>query len=272
MRASVALRILGCVAAVAILITAGSSPAATHHAADKHKAAAKYPAIDLFDGIQAGKLQVRYIPKNVSEAQMWITNKSDAPLSVKVPEAFAAVPVLAQMFPAIGQQRQGQGQAPGQGIPGFPGPGMDQMGPTAPQREGATPDKKDKKKLPGMLDILPEAVAKMKLETLCLDHGKPDPRAAIPYEVRPIGKVSDKPELPRILEMLGRGEISHKAAQVAAWHLVDGMSWEKLAALHERTTAGSIPRYSRQDLDAAKKALAKAAESVKARPAPSKAD
>jgi len=33
-----------------------------------------------------------------------------------------------------------------------------------------------------------------------------------------------------VCKMLGRGEVTQNAAQAAAWHFTDGLSWEQLAA------------------------------------------
>jgi hypothetical protein len=33
-----------------------------------------------------------------------------------------------------------------------------------------------------------------------------------------------------VLEALGRGEIPQKVAQAAAWHVANGLTWERLAA------------------------------------------
>jgi hypothetical protein len=41
---------------------------------------------------------------------------------------------------------------------------------------------------------------------------------------------SKDPKLAVVLEALGRGEIPQKVAQAAAWHLANGLTWERLAA------------------------------------------
>ena len=54
------------------------------------------------------------------------------------------------------------------------------------------------------------------------------------------------------------GEIGHRAAQLAAWHLSNGMSWEKLAGLRTKQAIGTIPSYTKDEIAAAKKAVEKA--------------
>ena len=55
-----------------------------------------FEVVDMFQAIEDGTIEVRYIPKDATEATVWFENKSDKPLSVKLPEVFAAVPILAQ--------------------------------------------------------------------------------------------------------------------------------------------------------------------------------
>ena len=93
----------------------------------------------------------------------------------------------------------------------------------------------------GFFNIAPEATQKVKLETVCLDYGHPTPRPAMKYEIRPVAAVTDKEGLAELCELLGRREIGHRAAQLAAWHLSNGMSWEKLAGLRTKQAIGTIP-------------------------------
>ena len=51
-------------------------------------------SVEMFDGIANGDLDVKVIPKDSRQATILIENKTDKPLSVKLPDAFGAVPVL----------------------------------------------------------------------------------------------------------------------------------------------------------------------------------
>ncbi len=62
-------------------------------------------SVDLFDGMKSGDLDVKFLPKNSRDAQILVKNNTDQPLSVKLPPAFAAVPVLAQAAGAGGGAR-----------------------------------------------------------------------------------------------------------------------------------------------------------------------
>ena len=105
----------------------------------------------------------------------------------------------------------------------------------------------------------------VKVETVCLDHGNPPPRPAIKYTIQPMTAVTNKAGLAEVCEMLGRHNISHRAAQLAAWHLSNGMSWQALADLRTPQAFGSTPSYTRDEVAAAKKAVEKAVEIHKQR-------
>ena len=81
----------------------------------------------------------------------------------------------------------------------------------------------------GMMSIAPEKVARFKGATVCLEHGKKDPRPGIPYEIRPLETVTTKPGVKELLVAMGKQRLSQRAAQAAAWHLANEMSWEQLA-------------------------------------------
>ena len=52
--------------------------------------------VDVFAAMEAGEVEVKFIPKDEKEAVLLVENKTDKPLNIKMPEAFAGVPVLGQ--------------------------------------------------------------------------------------------------------------------------------------------------------------------------------
>ena len=94
----------------------------------------------------------------------------------------------------------------------------------------------------GMMYVPPEKAESVKLPTVCLDHGKAEPRPTMPYEIRPIDSVTDKPAVWELCRMLGR-RISQRVAQAAAWHLNNNMSWDQLAAKQARHIGGGGSPY-----------------------------
>ena len=53
-------------------------------------------SVEMFAAMKSGEIDVKFIPKDDREARVMFKNKTKRPLSVRLPAAFAAVPVLAQ--------------------------------------------------------------------------------------------------------------------------------------------------------------------------------
>ena len=81
----------------------------------------------------------------------------------------------------------------------------------------------------GMFNVAPGALRKLKLATVCLEHGKEDPNPRIPYVLKPIDTFTKNPEVIELCKMLGRRKIDQQSAQAAVWHLTDGLTWQELA-------------------------------------------
>jgi hypothetical protein len=200
-----------------------------------------HKTVEMFQAIEKGQLDVKLIPQNSKRCQVMIENKTDRPLNVKLPEAFAGVPVLAQNLGGGGRGGGGNNssnQSMGGGMGGMGGGGGGM----------------------GMFNIPPEKVKKFRVITVCLEHGKNEPRAAIPYEIRPIDSFTDKVEVHELCRILGSGELTQTlgseklaqaVAQVAAWHLSNNMSWQELAGKRYRFANGaSRPYFTPQELQA----------------------
>ncbi len=191
---------LGLVVAVVLVLQvplAAKTPAAQPDPAD---------AVNLFPAIEKGQIEVKVIPKDSSQLRVMIENKTDKPLTVKLPDAFAAVPILAQNAapPARNNNRnnnnnnQNQGMGGGMGgMMGGGGMGMGGMG------------------MGGMMNIAPEKVGQLKVPTVCLDYGKGEPRAAIPYAIKPIDDYTTQTGVREVCEMLGKGQVNQRVAQVS---------------------------------------------------------
>ena len=54
------------------------------------------PAANFFQAIDGGLIEVKFIAPNAQHANVLIQNKTDQVLHVKLPDAFAAVPILSQ--------------------------------------------------------------------------------------------------------------------------------------------------------------------------------
>lgn len=204
---------------IALAVIPAISSAAPAGKAKDDKAAVEIKTVELFDAMNSGDLDVKFVAKNSRDGQLIVKNNTDQPLTVKLPDAFAAVPVLAQAAAAGGNRSssrnggnrnnntQNQGVGGGFGGGGIGGGGI-----------GGG----------GAFNIAAERVAKIKVQTVCLEHGKHEPTAAIPYEIQPIESFISDPKVQEVCKILGTGEVNQHAAQAAAWHLANHMTWEQL--------------------------------------------
>jgi hypothetical protein len=220
--------ILGLSLAVAVMLVPSLAGAADQRAPKAGEYNPKNDTVEMFQAIEKGQIGVKLIAKDASQCNVMIENKTDKPLNVKLPDAFAGVPVLAQGGglgggrPPNSSSSNNKNQQGSQGMGG--GMGM------------------------GMFNVPPEKVGQFKAATVCLEHGKKEPHNS-EYEVKTIDSFTDKPAVAELCRMLGSGEINQRAAQAAAWHLNNNMTWEQLAAEHNRYADGSTkPYFSPQEL------------------------
>jgi hypothetical protein len=201
---------------VSVLVTAAQKPA------EKNAKAPSAPAtVEMFKAIADGQIVVKIIPKDSTQCNMIVENKTNQPLSVKLPDAFAGVPVLAQN--GLGGAGAAPGGHSGHSGSGNSGGGNQSFGGGSGMGGGGMGMGG------GMFNVPPEKVRQVKLPIVCLEHGKKDPKPTIPYEIRPIDSFTQKAGVKELMQMLGSGKISQRAAQAAAWHLQNGLSWEELA-------------------------------------------
>lgn len=203
-------------------------------------------SVEMFAAIKDGKIKVRLIAKDSTEANIFIENVSKKPLNVQLPEAFGAVPVLAQFGGAGGAaggaagggaMGSGQAQPMGGGMGGMGGGGMGGMGGGGMGGGG------------GFFNVPPEKKASFKVTCVCLEHGRTEPRPAINYEIRPLDTVTTKPGVFELLTLLGYGMLDQRGAQVAAWNLNNNMSFDELASKQiERLDGDSYPYFSQDEM------------------------
>src|SRR5579859_7164616 len=58
--------------------------------------------VDLFEAVDAGQVTVKLVPKDAMGGTVFIENKTDKPLNVKVPEAVIGVSINAQFGGGMG--------------------------------------------------------------------------------------------------------------------------------------------------------------------------
>ncbi len=188
--------------------------------------------IGLFEAMDAGHVDVKFIPQDARKANVLIKNLTDKPLELRLPQAFASVPVLAQGMMGGGMGGMGGGmggmggggmgggggQAGGGGMGGMGG-GMGGGGMGGGMMGGGG----------GFMRVPPERMKKVSVTTVCLEHGKPDPNPKMAYKIVPLEQFTDNARIRVVCEALGYGQVTQNTAQAAAWHIMDKMSWQQLA-------------------------------------------
>ena len=247
------------VCALGLVIGFGSILSAT--AKDETSPPAEPAVVDLFAGIDDGKVEATVIPRDSKKVTLQLKNKSDQPLTIRLPEAFAAVPVQAQFAGGGGGifgggGGNGIGQGAGQQAGGGQGGGTQGLGVAGGGQNGGVNGNGRGKRGgagagPGGLFSVPAGkVIKVKLTSVCLEYGKPEPHARNEYAVRPIEALCDKAEVVSILRSLGDGEVSQDVAQLAAWNVASGTSFEEIASLKSKLGL-QLPVYSQDAISAA---------------------
>ena len=226
--------------ACGLIVFANSQTRAAESASASSASASVSGVPDLFEAEERQLVSLRYIPNDAKSAQIIVINRTRRPLTLRLPAAFAGVPVLAQMGGMGGMGGGGnQGgfaaggigggpQTTGGGAGGMGGQGMNGMGGGGMGGGG------------GAFSIPPERSRTFRVPTVCLEYGKREPSSRMPYKLSRTETFSSDPKLAVVLESLGRGELPQKVAQAAAWHIANGLTWEKLAA-EKIDHAGGIP-------------------------------
>ncbi len=183
---------------------------------------------EFFAAMKTGQIDVKYIPKDATQANVLVKNLTDKPLTIQLPAAFAGVPIVAQGMMGGGMGGGGMGgggmgggggggQAGGGGMGGG-GMGGGGMGGGGMGGGG------------GFMRVPPERMKKIQVTTVCLEHGKKDPNPKMAYKIVPLEEFTKDPNIRVLCEALGNGMVTQNTAQAAAWHMMDGLSWDFLAA------------------------------------------
>ena len=240
------LLILGALASVmasSSLSEAGSKPSeARKPVITKPKFDPSAERVEFFKGMEDGQLETRFVPKDASGGFLLVTNTTEEPVTVDLPDAFVAVQVLKQLGGGMmggggggmggggmggGQQGGGGNQNAGGGMGGggMGGGGMGGGGMGGGQQGGGGG---------GFFSIPPERTVRVPYVLACLNHGKPDPSARLEYKLVPVDKYTDDKVLAELIRMVGTGRVSQHSAQAAIWTRTDNMTWQELAAKNVR--------------------------------------
>ncbi len=201
----------------------GAAPKAAKNAAE---------SVELFQGMQDGKIDAKIVFKNRKAATVSIENKTDKPLNVILPEVVGAVPVLAQ----IGGGGNGNNDGGLQSM-------MDNLGQGGGGGGGGG----------GAFMLPPEKVIRRDVVSVCLDHGKKDPTPKTEYQLKPIEQVTDRPAVIELGSLMGKkGVADHETIQMATWMLNNDLTTDDLAKETWKSATGRIsPAHTPAQLQAA---------------------
>ena len=246
-------------ALVAIFCIASLLPAAARtrrvRAITKPKFDPTARQVGLFQGIKDGSLSARLILKDSRQGNVLIENKTDQPLTVKLPDAVVGVQVLKQGGMGMGMGSPGGGgggqqggggggggQSSGGGMSGGGGGGMSGGG------GGGM----------GMFSIPPRRIVRLPYRGVCLEHGKREPTSRMRYRLVSVEEYSKDAGLHELLRLVARGRIPTPVAQAAAWNINSQMHWQSLAAKRRSRLGGGYqpPYFHLQHLISARQLVA----------------
>ncbi len=178
------------------------------------------PAVELFAAIEAGRAEVRVIPRDSKVVNLLVRNLSEKPLRLEMPAALAAAPIAAQpgngLFPGandpFGNNNNGGNNSQAIGLPG------------GQQNNNNVPFGNPFMNIPAGREI------KVRLACVCLEHGKPEPSTRIVYELKPLADYTTDARAIAAVAGLGKKGVNQRVVQLAVWNLVNDKSWEDLAA------------------------------------------
>lgn len=232
------------------------------------------PVVELFGGIENGQLDVRLVAMNAHEGKVFVTNRSDKPLTVAIPKAVVGVHVLPQIgnnagngfFGNNGNNNQANNGASGQaqsvgGIMNAIGSGNGN-GNDFPNAPGGMNNN-----FPGnnFFSIPPEKTVQLGFRSVCLNYGRPNPNAGMTYRMTSVESYTTDPVLQQLLEDYSP-RTNKEIQQAAAWHLANGLSWKQLANLTEQRIPGvAVPLFTKTQIDAARELVEQAKQNAEQR-------
>ena len=217
-----------------------------------------FESVDLYGAMESGEIKVIIRNTDAANMNLIVENTSDRPLAITMPTAFSAVPAMRQQFGGGfggqggggfggqgglggggfgrggGNQGIGGGFGGGIGGGGFGGQGGGFGGRGGGGFGGGG----------GVFNTPPGRVGKTAVKTVCLEEGKPDPRARIEYRLQPLESLNSDPKIFEMVRMLANDEVTQPAAQAAAWNVANGLSWQELLVKNRiERMDGSYERY-----------------------------
>lgn len=218
--------------------------------------------IDLYAAVAEGAVEARVIARDAYHLRVFLKNPGKETVRLQMPAVIAARPanVAAAQDPAkqnLAQQNffnpgaNNGGNSFGTGSQG----GGKNQAVSGPPPFGITNNASNNQQgQNNVFAIPPESTREFRVATVCVEHGKPNPRSMVKYELVRPDEVGVGPELADALVSYGRGESDQEAMQAAAWHLANGKSWGELRKMSRMTAVNArTPVFTSQELAAARR-------------------
>jgi len=204
-------------------------------------------AVELFSGQQAGEILAQVTPNGAAGGNLFLTNQTQEPLTVKMPAGFVGIPVNPQ-FIGLGQGNSPFGsnfgnQGPGMGLSSgmnssmaangtqaFGGGtgnqmsgmnGMNGMNMNGMNSGNSFPN--------GFFSIPAGKTLRVPYTSVCLNHGLNEPTSRTTVKLVPVEEYTEDPVLQTLISQVGTHPQQQHTLQAAIWHVANGMSWEQLA-------------------------------------------
>jgi hypothetical protein len=224
---------------IALGILTGRSVQADDATTQPLKSTSESSSLNVFEGMQARQIEVKLTQQNEKSGVMLVRNTTKQPITVEFPAAFVGVHITNANLVARGQAPQSNGQtaqSTGVSISGAPArlaadaPVPDKLG--EPQANAKEEPK------PGQFEVPAGKTIRFPVTSVCLEYGKPEPNAKLPYLIIPVERYSRNPVLHELLPLFAKARVSQKVAQAAAWHVSNGLTWQELAGIMGQ---GAVP-------------------------------
>lgn len=247
--------------------------------------------VPLFAGRDDGRFDIRMTAQDAHRASVVIENKTDEPLTVALPKAAVGVHVLPQLgastvfggpgnnpfsLTGTGQQNPlGQPGAQGNQSQGVGGPmqatGQQTAGPGQSPNPFGFPSvppewvgKPELASFAGFATIPAGKAIQLRMRTVCLNYGRPEPSVKKPYRLVPVEEFSPDPVLAELLESYSP-RTNQDAQQAAAWHVANGLTWDQLRQLPDRVPGSPKRMFARAVVEDAQSLVDRAEVAAKTR-------
>ncbi len=241
-------------------------------------------SVALFSAIDNDRISVRYVAMSARKGSIILRNDGDEEVILELPDAFGAMPALGQAGPpGIGAPFGGNGGGQGQGFAGQGfagggfaaqglggafgngggGQGQQGFGQQGFGRQGiGGPNGRGFGQAgglgPGFFRVPANSTKHIKVRTVCLEYGKPDPTPRMNYRLVPIEGVSKDPHVKQLCASLSDPEQDQSAVQAAAWNVANNLSWDTLTRINrvQSKYTGNQRYFDADNIDQAQRLVA----------------